>query len=126
MTARRQDAGRRGEELAARYLEADGYRVVGRNYRCRLGEIDLVAERDQELVFVEVRTKRQPCMVYPEETVTWAKAARLVRLAQHYLVETGQEERPWRVDLIAVELGERDRPVRMERFENATSGVVSS
>ncbi len=125
MTDRRREAGSRGEQLAASYLEQEGYRVVRRNYRCPLGEIDLVVEGPDGLVFVEVRTKRVPCLFRPEETIGRSKALRLVRLAEHYLDATGQQERPWRVDVVAVELGAGDEPTRIERFSDATSDVVA-
>lgn len=126
MTDGRRDAGARGEQLAARYLEREGYRVVRRNYRCPLGEIDLVVEGVDGLVFVEVRTKRSPCLVPPEETIRRSKALRLIKLAEHYLAATNQEQRPWRVDVVAVELGVRDEPLRIEQFRDAISDVVAS
>lgn len=124
MTSDRQRTGRLGEDLAARYLEREGYKVVARNFRCALGEMDLVAEGAGGTLFVEVRTKRRPCTVTPEETITRAKAMRLVRLAEWYMAESGREDRPWRVDLIAVELGADGRPVRLERFPDVTSDFV--
>ncbi|MHB0868968.1 MAG: YraN family protein [Chloroflexota bacterium] len=124
MTEDRQATGRRGEQLAARYLERAGCRVVARNYRCALGELDLVVEGPEGLIFVEVRTRRQPCLVLPEETITTAKARRLARLAEWYLASRGEEERPWRVDLIAVELSPTGDLIRLERFQDAISGVV--
>jgi Holliday junction resolvase-like predicted endonuclease len=83
-----------------------------------------VVQGDEGIVFVEVRTKRRPCLFSPEETITYSKARRLVRLAEHYLVATSQEESPWRVDLVAVELGSRGEPVRIERFRDATADLV--
>ncbi len=124
MTSDRQRTGREGEDLAGRYLEKEGCRVVARNYRCRLGELDLVVEGPDGVIFVEVRTKRQPCLVRPEETITRPKALRLARLAEWYLAATGQEERPWRVDLMAVELSAEGKLLRMQRFLDVTSGFV--
>ncbi len=98
---------------------------MARNYRCPIGELDLVADGPEGLIFVEVRTKRQPCLVRPEETITRAKAQRLLRLAQWYLAACGQDDRPWRVDVIAVELDAEGRLQRLERFPDATSGVVT-
>lgn len=120
----RHSIGRRGEELAAAYLEKRGCRIVRRNYRCPLGELDLVVEDGDELVFVEVRTKQQPCLFQPEETITRNKALRLMRLGEQYLAATRQQ-RPWRVDLIAVELDRHSLLVRIEQFKDATSGVVT-
>ncbi len=110
--------------MAARYLEKQGYRVARRNYRCPAGEMDLVVEGAEGIVFVEVRTKQRPCLFSPEETITRAKAMRLVRVAESFLVATGQQERPWRVDLVAVELDARGEPVRIDRFRDAISDLV--
>ncbi len=124
MTLDRRSAGRVGENIAARQLERDGCRVVARNYRCPLGELDLVVEGPEGIIFVEVRTRQQPCMVHPEETITRSKALRLLRLADWYLASTGQEDRPWRVDLMALELSAEGRLLSMQRFPDVTSGVA--
>ncbi len=124
MTRERKNTGQKGEDLAARYLERQGCRVVRRNYRCNIGEIDLVAEDAGVVVIVEVRAKRVPCMVRPEETITRAKATRLMRLAEHYLVSTGQEDRPWRVDVVAIEMDSQDTPLRIERYLDAVAEVA--
>ncbi len=125
MTAARQETGRRGEQLAARFLEREGCRVVARNCRCPLGELDLVAEGPEGLIFVEVRTRRTSHLVSPEETITRPKALRVVRSAQWYLSSHGLEDRPWRVDVIAVELDARGELARLERYKDATAGLVS-
>ena len=82
MSAFRQRIGRRGEELARRHLEANGYHVLEANYRTREGEIDLVAEQDGALVFVEVRTRTGTTIGTPEESVTPTKRAHLVAAAR--------------------------------------------
>jgi putative endonuclease len=120
----RKDTGDKGEELVAAHLQGKGYRIARRNYRCSLGEIDIIAEDGDEIVVIEVRTRRMPCLVRPEETITRAKAARLVRLAEHYLDSTGQEERPWRVDVVAVEMDSSDRPLRVEQYRDAVAEVL--
>ena len=125
MTEERRIKGQRAESLAGEYLQAHGYTVVQRNYRCRWGEIDLIAEGPDGLVFVEVRSRQRNSMLTPEETITAGKALRVVRSSQQYLMDTGQEDRPWRVDVIAVEYDGDGRPVRVECFQDATSGVVS-
>lgn len=123
MTDRRQEDGRLGEQLAAEQLLRAGYKLLDRNYRCALGELDLVAERQGELVFVEVRTKRQPCLFRPEESISRAKALRLIRLAEYYMSATSQGERPWRIDVIAVELSPDGSKARLEHFVDATGGL---
>lgn len=97
--------GARGEDIAARYLAARGYRIRERNFRCRLGEIDLVAEDGGVLVFVEVKARRSGRFGLPQEAVTPLKQARLRRLAQYYLLTHGGLERPCRFDVLAVTFG---------------------
>jgi putative endonuclease len=107
-----------GEELAARTLERAGLRIVARNYRCREGEIDLVAEEAGELAFVEVRTRRRGGLVGPEESVTPAKQQRIIRAAEHYLLRHGEAERPWRVDVVAIEVDRAGKVLRVEYWRS--------
>jgi putative endonuclease len=85
MTAARQQLGALGEELAARWYCDQGYTVVERNWRCRAGEIDLVASRDAVLVFCEVKTRSSRRHGHPAEAVTVTKPRRIRRLAIHWL-----------------------------------------
>jgi putative endonuclease len=85
LTRERQSLGRAGENRAATFLEGQGYRIVERNVRSRLGEIDIVAERDGELFFVEVKTASSAPFGPPLYSVGSAKQARLVRLAAAYI-----------------------------------------
>lgn len=102
-----------GERLAAAWLEARGYRVVSRNWRCPYGEIDLIAEAvtpdtgvngGGEIVFVEVKTRRGVAMGAPEEAITRVKRRHLIAATQYYLAERGEEQRLYRIDVIAVDL----------------------
>ena len=78
--------GARGEALAAAYLEQRGYTVLERNYRCRTGEIDLIARQGNCLTFVEVKTRKNALRGEPREYVTAAKQRRLHSAAMHYLM----------------------------------------
>jgi putative endonuclease len=103
--AHRHALGEGGESVAAIWLEGLGYRVLGRNHRCRRGEIDIVAEEEGCLCFVEVRT-RGPSWVTPAETVGFAKQRRVVAAARHYLVHQGAGlgPRPLRFDVVEVQM----------------------
>ncbi|WP_020577671.1 YraN family protein [Actinopolymorpha alba] len=94
--------GRHGEELAVRHLQACGFVVLARNWRCELGEIDIVARDGDVLVVCEVKTRTGLGFGSPLEAVTWEKAARLRRLAARWLAE--HELRPGgvRIDVIGV------------------------
>lgn len=84
-TGHRQRLGARGEQLAADWYVARGYRLVARNWRCREGELDLVVARDGELVFCEVKTRSSDRFGTPAEAVTPAKQRRLRVLAARFL-----------------------------------------
>ncbi|TAM71265.1 MAG: YraN family protein [Microbacteriaceae bacterium] len=94
--------GRRGEELAADYLQGHGYRLIDRNWRCNQGEVDLIVERGGETVFVEVKTRRSTHFGHPFEAITPAKMARLRRLAGAWCAESEQPVGRVRVDAVAV------------------------
>ncbi|HSA59817.1 MAG TPA: YraN family protein [bacterium] len=77
--------GRDGESLAASYLRTLGYRILERNFRCRLGEVDLIVARGGTITFVEVKTRRSVEAVSPRELVTLPKQRHISKVAQHYL-----------------------------------------
>ncbi|GAB4267295.1 MAG: YraN family protein [Deferrisomatales bacterium] len=97
--------GDRGEELAVRHLRRLGYRIVERNYRCRLGEIDCVAIQGGTLVFCEVKTRRSDVYGGPLEAVDGRKRRKMTRLAQHYVAAKGLDGVAQRFDVVAVWVG---------------------
>ena len=108
MTDPRRALGAAGEARAAAWYRARGYRVVAQNWRCREGEIDLVATRRGVLVVVEVKTRRTDRFGSPAEAVTPAKQQRLRRLAMRFLDETGARPRAIRFDVVAILGGQLD------------------
>lgn len=116
--AKKDELGRRGEELAAQYLIGHGYRIVDRNWRCSQGEIDLVAERDGEVAVVEVKTRSSVAFGHPFDAITPAKAARLRRLAALWCAAAPRAPRSLRVDAIAIlaPFGVSDRDVVVEHL----------
>ena len=119
MTRQRQRLGSWGERIARKYLEERGYRILETNYRRPEGEIDIVTQQGETLVFVEVRTRRGDVMGLPEESVTRSKQNKLREVAQSYLQWTGQESASWRIDFVAVELTPAGRLKRVELIQNA-------
>ena len=117
----RQGLGRWGEDLAARHLVAKGYEVVARNWRCEVGELDLVIRDGDCLALVEVRTRRGRAMGTPEESITAAKQARLSDLAEAY-VQAHDWPGHWRIDVVAIEVDRRGRLLRVDHYENAITG----
>lgn len=82
-----------GEDAAAVFLQSIGYRLLERNYRCRHGEIDIVAEQDKTLCFVEVKSRSSLAFGPPSESVGRSKQRHIIRTAQHYL-QTHYGSRP--------------------------------
>jgi putative endonuclease len=120
----RQRLGRRGEEIAAAYLGEQGYSILARNWRCPAGELDIVARQGETLVFVEVRARRGDRFGTPEQSVTPAKQAKLVELAQTYLQEHGLADEQWRIDVVALAMDRRGRVTRLNLIRNAVWGPV--
>lgn len=100
--AARKRLGRAGENEAAEELARRGYVIVARNFRCRGGEADLVADDGETLVFVEVKTRTQLRHGLPREAVGWTKQQRLGRAAEQYCAAQGIEDRPIRFDVVEV------------------------
>ncbi len=108
-----------GEKLALKYLRKRGYRIRETNFRCREGEIDIIAQDKDYLVFVEVRTRRGSDFGTPEESLTMAKKERLISLALAYL-QTNRNLPPlWRLDVVAIELDQDNQISRIELIQNA-------
>ncbi|MEA3459369.1 MAG: YraN family protein [Chloroflexota bacterium] len=121
MRRTRRELGQLGEELAARYLRGQGYLIREQNWRCPLGEMDIVAEDGDCLAFVEVRTRRGRELGTPEESITQAKQTRLIELAQTYLQEHDWPG-DWRIDVLAVEMSPQGGLRRVNLIKNAVVG----
>ena len=120
-TRARKNLGESGERVAALFLEARGYKILARNFRTRVGEIDLIAEDADGLAFVEVRARRGDARsVSPEESLTPRKRARLITVAQEFLaMHACYADRAWRIDLVALVLDRAGRIARMEVIKGA-------
>jgi putative endonuclease len=125
MSDPRRATGARGEVLAADYLRRAGYTIIDMNWRCRRGELDIIARDGATLVFVEVRTRSSARLGSPEESVTPAKQRRLAELAATYLLfqENAGEPwtGPWRIDVVALQLG--GRPAAMPALNHLINAI---
>lgn len=108
--------GQKAEQVAVDYLSGLGYRIVERNFSCKLGEIDIVARQGGDLVFVEVRSRHSVTARDPVHTVDRRKQAKLIRAASFYLMTKHPEPIPARFDVVLVTLGE---PPTVEVIPNA-------
>jgi putative endonuclease len=116
---KRKELGALGEKKAMEYLKKRGYHIRETNYRCRQGEIDIVAQQKDCLVFVEVRTRTGSDFGTPEESVTTAKKEKLVSLALAYLQTHRNLPSSWRFDVVAVELDQAGQVSRIELIQDA-------
>ncbi len=123
MTQERRTVGLIGENAASEFLENLGYCIVERNYRCSLGEIDIIARDGKYLVVVEVRTRTDTRFGGPEESITAKKAWRLKRLAEQYLRSVSPVEIFCRIDLVAVMIDRTSYEVKsLNHIRNILAG----
>lgn len=101
MARSKKDTGHFGEEIAVDFLKHRGYRILHRNFRCRIGEIDIIAEDGETTVFVEVRMSTNP-FYDPVESILWKKTRKLILLAKYYIKRHGLDNELCRFDIISV------------------------
>lgn len=114
--------GERGEMAACAFLKEKGYEILEKNYKCKIGEIDVIARRQGRLAFVEVKTRTSGQRGVPQEAVDLRKQERIFRLAQWYLKEKRLGEIPVAFDVVAVLWKENEAPeIRLiaDAFEKA-------
>lgn len=118
MSKSRQALGKRGEDLAASYLLEQGYKILTRNFRCPLGEIDIIARDRRSLIFIEVRSNSSVCYGLPQESVSARKRIKLRQVAAFYL-QSQRVGLPLRFDVIGIVFDSDGRAKRFEHIENA-------
>ena len=116
-------AGALGEVYAARHLREQGYEIVCANYRTRMGEIDVVAEKDDVLAFVEVKTRSAGMIAPPAESVGTRKQKRIAAAASQYLKSEPAGRRA-RFDVIEVYLGADDALLDLRHIQNAFDSTL--
>lgn len=114
----RQRLGQCGEKTVVRYLEKNGYTILTKNYRCKIGEIDIIARDGADLVFIEVKTRSGLGYGSPAAAVTLRKQRQITRAAQWYLAEQRLFDVPARFDVISVLYGETNRQ-QIDHINNA-------
>ena len=108
------------EGLAEKFLKNRGYTIIGRNYRKPWGEVDIIAEKEGIVIFVEVKASDSPALkgFEPEKRVNNDKILRIKRAAQTYIQQNNLDDRSWQIDLIAIEF-DKDRGVaKITHFKN--------
>jgi len=94
--------GKEGERIAAAYLKKNGYRIVETNFRCAIGEIDIIARDKDELVFLEVKTRKSKELGFPEQAVGTKKQKKMSQLALWYLQNKSIKDTASRFDVLAI------------------------
>jgi putative endonuclease len=118
MSGLKKELGQAGENLAVEHLQQRGYTIVARNWRCKQGEIDIIAGLGETLIFVEVRTRRSEDTEASFASITPQKAARMSKLAYAYVDEHKLIALNWRIDVIAIAIPYRGTPV-IDHVEDA-------
>ncbi|MDF1515640.1 MAG: YraN family protein [Anaerolineae bacterium] len=116
MADRRIQLGRKGEQIIAAALHGRHFTIIDHNWRCPFGEVDLVAERNGEWYFVEVRTRREPALISPEQGLTAQKRRRMEKVARSYVGQHARDEEViWHLSFAAVII-DRDGHIKRLTF----------
>ncbi|MCB9853769.1 MAG: YraN family protein [Phycisphaerales bacterium] len=107
----RRDPGSRGERAARKFLKRLGWRILDVNYKCAAGELDLVADDGDAIVFVEVKTRTSDADADPEVNVDRQKCRKLERVAAYWLAAKGRPDRAYRFDVLAIVIRDGSKPV---------------
>lgn len=113
----KKELGKWGEKLATKYLKLKGYRIIENNYSCKLGEIDIIAEKSNYLVFIEVKTRRSENFGLPQAAVDYRKQEKIKKVASYYIAYNNDKDLQVRFDVISI-LVWNLKP-RIEHFKGA-------
>lgn len=114
----RQILGEKGEKQAARYLKKKGYKIITANYRCKYGEIDLIARDADMLIFIEVKTRTSTDFGDPASAVDYRKQQQISKVAHHYLITHHNDDVDARFDVISI-LSPRGQKTEIEHITDA-------
>ena len=111
----KKDLGKKGEEVALRFLKKRGYRIIEANYVCKLGEMDLIAKEKDTLVFIEVKTRTSTMFGPPQLAVTQFKQRQMSKVALNFLKEKKLEDVKARFDVVAIFVGQKGEEIELIR-----------
>ncbi len=106
------EIGKFGEKAAVEYLREHGYKILHTNYRCSLGELDIVALDKDTLVFIEVKSRSSDFFGYPQEGVTKKKQSKIIKLAQVYIKQNQKAGYKCRFDVVSVLLNRHNMNIK--------------
>ena len=119
----KKDLGDTGEKIAEKYLRDKDYKILDKNFRySKLGELDIIAQRGNDIIFCEVKTrlKTGPSEFLPEDNITYEKQKKLIKLSQIYLSKNKLMDNSWQIDILAIEIY-RDGSFDIRHLENAVA-----
>jgi putative endonuclease len=111
----KKELGKRGEEVALRFLKKKGYRIIEKNYACKMGEMDIIAKEKDTLVFIDEKTRTSALFGPPQLAVNFSKQRQLSKVALNYLKENRLEEAKARFDVVAILLGQKEEGIELIR-----------
>jgi putative endonuclease len=109
----KKELGKKGEEMALRFLKKKGYQIIERNYTCKMGEMDIIAREKDTLAFIEVKTRTSSMFGPPQLAVNDAKQWQLSKVALYYLKEKRLEDIKARFDVVAILLGQEGGEIEL-------------
>ena len=111
------EKGMHGQQEAEKFLQSKNYKIRGKNYRTRTGEIDIIAQKESYIIFVEVKFRKNLAHGYPREAVGYAKQQKIIRTALHYISIKGLDGSDFRFDV--VEILEQNGQMHVNHIKNA-------
>jgi putative endonuclease len=111
----KKELGKKGEEIALRFLKKKGYRIIEKNYVCKMGEMDIIAKEKDTLAFIEVKTRTSTTFGPPQLAVNSSKQRQLSKVALYFLKEKGIEDVKARFDVVAILLGPKGEEIELIR-----------
>ncbi|HLD03640.1 MAG TPA: YraN family protein [Candidatus Dojkabacteria bacterium] len=119
ITQSKRQKGISAEQTAVNYLKRTGYRILERNYRKRIGEIDIIAAKENTVVFVEVKSLQSESLLVLGQTISALKKQKLVKICQYWLTENDKANYNWRIDFIGLVVDIRGRLKKLKHLQNA-------
>jgi putative endonuclease len=115
LSMQKKELGRKGEEIAFRFLKKKGYRIIEKNYVCKMGEMDIIAKEKDTLAFIEVKTRTSTTFGPPQLAVNRKKQMQLSKVALYFLKEKRIEDVKARFDVVAILLGPKGEEIELIR-----------
>lgn len=115
----RKELGFKGEDIASNFLKKKGYKIIQRNYKCKYGEIDIIAEQNKVIAFIEVRTVQSENFGIPQDFITNIKTDHISKSALNYIKKENLFEHSCRFDFIAITFSHTLSEPKIEHIENA-------